>query len=103
MKRPRLLDLVERGIDGPLTLISAPAGSGKTVLLRAWMAPANEPDAIAHLALDREHSERRAFWLDVLAAMSRARPELTGLAVPARGSRTARWACAPGSTASTLR
>ena len=44
-------------------------------------------DAIAHLALTREHSERRAFWLDLLAEAGRARPELTGLAVPARPSR----------------
>jgi LuxR family maltose regulon positive regulatory protein len=88
LKRPRLLDLIERGTDGPLTLISAPAGSGKTVLIRTWMASATEPDAIAHVALTREHSERRAFWLDVLAAVSRARPELSGLAAPARGSRS---------------
>ena len=58
------------------------------MLLRTWLAEASDPDAIAHVALTREHSGRRAFWLDVLAAMSRARPELTGLAAPARGSRS---------------
>jgi LuxR family transcriptional regulator, maltose regulon positive regulatory protein len=57
------------------------------VLLRTWLAEASRPDAIAHVALTREHSERRTFWLDVLAAMSRARPELTRLSAPARGSR----------------
>ena len=51
VERPRLLDLVERERDGPLTLISAPAGSGKTVLLRTWMASADEPETIAHVAL----------------------------------------------------
>jgi LuxR family transcriptional regulator, maltose regulon positive regulatory protein len=80
-----LIDLVERGMDGPFTLISAPAGSGKTVLLRSWMGSAVDPKAIAHLALGREHADRRAFWLDVLAAIALARPELTGLRVPARG------------------
>jgi LuxR family maltose regulon positive regulatory protein len=88
LQRPRLLDLIERGIGGPLTLISAPAGSGKTVLLRTWLSAAEDPDAVAHVALTREHSERRMFWLEVLGAMSRARPELTGLAAPARGSRS---------------
>jgi LuxR family maltose regulon positive regulatory protein len=88
LERPRLLEVIERGIDGPLTLISAPAGFGKTVLLRTWLAAGTDPDAIAHVALTREHSERRTFWLDVLAAVSRARPELTGLATPARGSRS---------------
>ena len=43
------------------------------------------PETIAHVALTREHADRRAFWLDVLAAFGRARPQLTGLAIPARG------------------
>ena len=85
VERPRLLDLVERGADGPLTLISAPAGSGKTVLLNEWVASAPGPETIALVRLAREHSDRRAFWLDVLAALARARPELSGLAVPGRG------------------
>jgi LuxR family maltose regulon positive regulatory protein len=87
LNRTRLIDLVDQGIAGPLTLISAPAGSGKTVLLRSWMASAAEPEAIAHVGLDREHADRRTFWLDVLAELARARPELTGLAVPSGGAR----------------
>src|SRR5690242_3325489 len=34
--RPRLLELVSEGVAGPLTLVSAPAGSGKTVLAASW-------------------------------------------------------------------
>ena len=85
VERPRLLDLVERGAEGPFTLISAPAGSGKTVLLNEWMASAAGAAAIAHVRLSPEHSERRAFWLEVLGAIARARAELSGLAVPGRG------------------
>ena len=81
--RPRLVDLLERGIEHPLTLISAPAGSGKTVLLGAWMASAGQPETIAHVGLTREHHDRRMFWLEVLESAARARPALTGLAVPA--------------------
>ena len=88
LQRPRLLGLIERGVRGPLTLISAPAGSGKTVLLRTWLGAAEDPDAVARVELTREHSDRRMFWLDVLAAVSRARPEMTGLAAPAPGSRS---------------
>jgi LuxR family transcriptional regulator, maltose regulon positive regulatory protein len=66
------LDLVEQGTENKLTLISAPAGSGKTVLLRAWMAATARRDSIAHVALAGEHADRRTFWLDVLAATGRA-------------------------------
>jgi LuxR family transcriptional regulator, maltose regulon positive regulatory protein len=67
-------------------LISAPAGSGKTVLLRGWMASAADAETIAHVQLASEHADRRAFWLEVLGALARARPELAGVAVPARGA-----------------
>ena len=50
------------------------------------MASAGDPEAIAHVSLAPEHADRRAFWLEVLAALARARPELAGLAVPARGA-----------------
>jgi LuxR family transcriptional regulator, maltose regulon positive regulatory protein len=88
VERPRLVELIERGVHSPLTLISAPAGYGKTVLLRSWMAAARGPAAIAHLALTREHSDRRTFWLDMFDAIARAQPELTGVALPTRGSRS---------------
>ena len=51
------------------------------------MESADNRATIAHVQLAREHAERRTFWLDVLAAVARARPELSGLAVPMRGSR----------------
>jgi LuxR family transcriptional regulator, maltose regulon positive regulatory protein len=52
------------------------------------MASAHEPETIAHVQLAREHAERRTFWLDILTAIARARPELSGLAVPRHGSRS---------------
>jgi LuxR family maltose regulon positive regulatory protein len=36
--RPRLLERLQSGLRGPLTLISAPAGYGKTTLLSEWRA-----------------------------------------------------------------
>jgi transcriptional regulator with XRE-family HTH domain len=36
--RPRLLARLQAGVRGPLTLLSAPAGCGKTTLLCAWRA-----------------------------------------------------------------
>src|SRR4051794_41966725 len=36
--RPRLSALLEQGAQAPLTLVSAPAGSGKTTLVAGWVA-----------------------------------------------------------------
>ena len=36
--RPRLEVLLDAGTLGPLTLVSAPAGTGKTVLVSSWAA-----------------------------------------------------------------
>ena len=39
--RPRLDDLLNRGRRARLTLVSAPAGFGKTTLLARWLAAAD--------------------------------------------------------------
>ena len=36
VRRPRLVERLQAGLRGPLTLISAPAGSGKTTLVSDW-------------------------------------------------------------------
>jgi len=36
--RPRLFGLLDQGVQGPVTLVAAPAGSGKTLLLASWAA-----------------------------------------------------------------
>ena len=38
VERRRLLARLDRAAEVPLTLVSAPAGSGKTVLAAAWVA-----------------------------------------------------------------
>ncbi len=38
--RPRLSERLSRGAESKLTLISAPAGFGKTTLLAEWLAAA---------------------------------------------------------------
>ena len=41
--RPRLLGLLDEGTRGPLTLLAAPAGYGKTLLLTSWADDAGRP------------------------------------------------------------
>jgi MFS family permease len=36
VERRALFDLLDRGVQGPVTLVCAPAGSGKTMLVRSW-------------------------------------------------------------------
>jgi LuxR family maltose regulon positive regulatory protein len=41
--RPRLLDALTEGAQGPLMLLAAPAGTGKTMLLGSWIHSGRHP------------------------------------------------------------
>jgi LuxR family transcriptional regulator, maltose regulon positive regulatory protein len=43
VRRTRLLRLLDESIAAPLTLVVAPAGVGKTVLVSSWTAESDEP------------------------------------------------------------
>ena len=45
VSRPRLLERLDVGLRGKLTLLSAPAGFGKTTLLGEWIASSKRPVA----------------------------------------------------------
>lgn len=45
VSRPRLIALINTGLDKALTLISAPAGYGKTTLVCNWLHDTNTPYA----------------------------------------------------------
>jgi LuxR family maltose regulon positive regulatory protein len=48
--RPGLIERLNAGLQGKITLISAPAGSGKTTLVSEWLAGCQRP--VAWLSLD---------------------------------------------------
>src|SRR5512133_819118 len=84
--RPRLFELLAEGSTRPLTLISAPAGAGKTSLLASWLAV--EPRSVAWLT-PRPRLTEAAFWAEWLAAVQRvapARSALRRLAGPRAGT-----------------
>jgi LuxR family transcriptional regulator, maltose regulon positive regulatory protein len=73
--RPRLLDRVRRGADSRLTLVSAPAGFGKTTLLADWSHEADGTDRrLAWLSLDASDHEPASFWTYVVSALQAALP-----------------------------
>jgi LuxR family transcriptional regulator, maltose regulon positive regulatory protein len=55
-------------------MVSAPPGSGKTVLLRSWIAAAGLADRAAWVAAGRDQHDPQRFWLSVLAALRRTAP-----------------------------
>jgi LuxR family maltose regulon positive regulatory protein len=72
VSRPRLLHSLDAGVQGPLTLLAAPAGAGKTALLSSWIAAGQAPGPVAWLSLDGDDADRRRFWRAVLATLSHA-------------------------------
>src|SRR3569623_1067753 len=60
VSRPRLLAIVDEAAALPLTLVSAGAGAGKTVLLSDRAR--RQPRPVAWLALTAEHDDPQRFW-----------------------------------------
>jgi LuxR family transcriptional regulator, maltose regulon positive regulatory protein len=74
--RPRLTELLSRAsLQHALTLISAPAGFGKTTLLAAWLHSLQAPrPCAAWISLDEEDNDPQRFWSSVLTALDRQHP-----------------------------
>lgn len=71
VSRQRLLARMEEGREGKLTLVLAPAGSGKTTLVRQWMETQGQDTQAAWLSLDPEDDDPIRFWHYVLTACER--------------------------------
>lgn len=76
VSRERLVVRLQRGVAAgrPLTLISAPAGYGKTTLVAAWLAGSARPHA--WLTLDPADDEPGRFLVHLIAALRRLEPVL---------------------------
>jgi LuxR family transcriptional regulator, maltose regulon positive regulatory protein len=80
--RPRLCDLLSRSVLRPLTLVSAPAGWGKTSLLSEWIDSGKSPGPFVWLGLEAADGDRQRFWSAVAAALRAAQPDLGSLPRP---------------------
>src|SRR5215469_6462396 len=67
--RPGLFELL--GGAERVVQVSAPAGSGKTFLLRSWIAAVGLEDRVAWVSVGRGERDGQAFWLSVLDSLRR--------------------------------
>jgi len=70
--RGELLVALDGAAAGKVTVISAPAGSGKTSLLRAWADRPGQPRRLAVLQVQRDQHDDQQFWLALLDAVRQA-------------------------------
>ena len=66
-----------------MTIISAPAGSGKTSLLRAWADRPGQPHRLAVVQVQRDQQDAQQFWLALLSAVRDASGTTSGAEPPA--------------------
>jgi LuxR family maltose regulon positive regulatory protein len=94
VSRPGLFDRL--AASARVTVVSAPPGSGKTVLLRSWISEAGLEDSTAWVPVGSDERDPQRFWLSVLGALRRtsagsalvrevtAAPDLDGWAIVER-------------------
>jgi ATP/maltotriose-dependent transcriptional regulator MalT len=74
--RPRITQLIAHGVRRcPLTVVTGPAGAGKTMAATIWAEAASGP--VAWLSLDEYDNRPGVFWSYLVAALARA-----GVALP---------------------
>lgn len=72
--RSRLITKLNQGLHRQLTLISAPAGFGKTTLITEWIAACERP--FAWLSLDERDNDLTRFLTYFIAALQTLSPEI---------------------------
>jgi LuxR family maltose regulon positive regulatory protein len=69
LDRGDLVQLLDRAVNKRVTVISAPPGSGKTSLLRAWADRATDSRRVAFVSVNRDQQNAQQFWRTVLDAI----------------------------------
>jgi LuxR family maltose regulon positive regulatory protein len=72
VRRDRLTELIERSTGRPVTTITGPAGSGKTVACATWAAAQARSRRVGWLSLDPGDREPARFWAGMTAALAAA-------------------------------
>lgn len=69
VSRNRLTDKLDQLLHHKLTLITAPAGSGKTTLISEWITGHNYNSRVAWVSLDERENEPVRFWNYVISSL----------------------------------
>jgi LuxR family transcriptional regulator, maltose regulon positive regulatory protein len=72
VSRPGLFRLLQ--LPARVAVLTAPAGSGKTVLLRSWISEAGLGERVARVSPRRDERDPQQFWLSVLGALRQTAP-----------------------------
>jgi LuxR family maltose regulon positive regulatory protein len=72
IQRGELVEALDRATEAKVSLISAPAGSGKTSLLRAWADGPGRRYRLAVVQVRRDQRDSQQFWLAVRTAVRQA-------------------------------
>jgi LuxR family maltose regulon positive regulatory protein len=73
--RPSLLELLGNSIDRKITLVSAPAGYGKTTLLAQWSHAVGDSLSFAWVSLDEQDNDPTRLWRHIVEALHLVAPE----------------------------
>ena len=80
VSRPRLREQLDRGLASSVTIVSAPAGFGKSTMLAVWLeqvaAHGGDELAAAWLSLDAGDDDPAPFWTYVIAALRTIAPDV---------------------------
>jgi LuxR family maltose regulon positive regulatory protein len=79
LPREHLLALLDQGLEHKVTLVSAPAGYGKSTLVAQWNATRGEQTAfprVANVTLDDGDNDPIRFWRYIIAACQKFASEL---------------------------
>jgi LuxR family maltose regulon positive regulatory protein len=82
VSRPRLLRQLSPGDTERVTVVTGPAGSGKTQLVASWVLGTRAADHVVWITMEDEDNTSRMFWTYVVEGLRRAGLALSSLATP---------------------
>ena len=86
ISRSRLLERIQTCLNVPLTLVSAPAGYGKTTLLSEWTRNMQTTIPVGWISLEEDDNNPQRFWRYLISAICRKLPDIDNSFLSSLGS-----------------